>query len=159
MLTREGDSLLVAGGALSVLMLAGAIGSLVTGTVSDRIGKHRILVTVLILSPVCMGVFLTVHGWVMVPVLFALGFMTNSTTPVMMAMVQEYATGHPATANGIYMALEFAGGAVITVLIGIVADALGLRAPFALCAVIAVFGACFVFLLPHSKSPRIVAAE
>lgn len=158
MLTREGDSLLMAGGALSVLMFAGAIGSLVTGTVSDRIGKHRILVTVLILSPICMGVFLNVHGWVMVPVLFAMGFMTNSTTPVLMAMVQENATGHPATANGIYMALEFAGGAVITVLIGMLADALGLRTTFALCAVVAVFGAIFVFLLPRTRPSRIDVA-
>ena len=148
MLTSEGDSLLEAGAALSLFMLAGAIGTLITGTMSDRIGRRKILVTVLILSPVCMVFFLSVHGWIMAPVLFAMGFMTNSTTPVMMAMVQEYATGHPATANGVYMALEFVGGAVITVIIGALADFLGLRSTFAVCAFIAVFGAIFVFLLP-----------
>lgn len=151
MLTREGDSLLEAGGALSLLMLAGAIGSLVTGTMSDRIGRRRILVTVLILSPICMGFFLNVHGWVMAPILFVMGFMTNSTTPVMMAMVQEYATGHPATANGVYMALEFVGGAVITIIVGALADVVGLRTAFAVCAFIAIFGALFVLFLPNQK--------
>jgi FSR family fosmidomycin resistance protein-like MFS transporter len=155
MLTREGDSLLEAGGALSVLMLAGAIGSLVTGTLSDRLSRRKVLVTVLILSPIFMGIFLNVHGWVMIPVLFGLGFVTNSTTPVMMAMVQENATGHPATANGLYMALEFAGGAIITVAIGALADVVGLRTAFAVCACIAIFGAFFVLLLPRQRKAQV----
>ncbi|MCL4506775.1 MAG: MFS transporter [Chloroflexi bacterium] len=151
LLTREGDSLLQAGGALSVLMLAGAIGSLVTGTVSDRFGRRLVLSTVLILSPLCMVVFLNVHGWIMLPVLFVLGFMANSTSPVLLALVQENGRDHPATANGMYMALEFVGGSLITVVVGVIADALGLRTAFGICAGIAIFAALFVFMLPQQK--------
>jgi FSR family fosmidomycin resistance protein-like MFS transporter len=140
-----------AGSAFSVLMLAGAIGSFVTGTVSDRIGRRRVLALLLILAPLLMGVFLSTRGWLIVPVLFVLGFMANSSSPVLLAMVQESARDHPATANGIYMALEFVGGAIITVIVGVIADAIGLRMAFALSAVVAICAVPFVFLLPRPK--------
>ncbi len=149
LLTREGDSLLQAGGALSVLMLAGAIGSLLTGTVSDRLGRKRVLSAVLILSPLFMFLFLNVRGWIVLPVLFLLGFMSNSTSPVLLALVQENGRDHPATANGAYMALEFVGGSLITIIVGALADALGLRTAFGICGVVALFAVSFVFLLPR----------
>lgn len=151
LLTREGSNLVQAGGAFSLLMLAGALGSLATGTLSDRIGRRRVLLTVLTLAPLLMGVFLGLQGWITLPVLFAMGFMANSTSPVMMAMVQEYASDHPATGNGLYMALEFVGGSIITVIVGALADAFGLRAAFAISAVIALGAVPFVLLLPRRR--------
>jgi fucose permease len=68
-----------------------------------------------------------------------------------MALVQEYGRNHPATANGIYMALEFVGGAIITVIVGALADAFGLRTAFALSAAIAICGVPFVLLLPKRQ--------
>ena len=151
LLNREGSSLLAAGGALSVLMLAGAIGTMASGTLSDRIGRRKVLLFILGLSPVLMGVFLSVNGWLELPVLFVLGFVAQSSGPVLMAMVQESAADHPATANGVYMALEFVGGSIITIIIGALADALGLRTAFMIAAVIALFSLPFVLLLPKEK--------
>lgn len=152
LLNREGSSLLAAGGALSMLMLAGAIGIMVTGTLSDRIGRRKMLLIVLTFAPVMMILFLSVSGWVVLPILFAAGFVAQSSGPVMMAMVQEGATNHPATANGLYMALEFVCGSLITIIIGALADALGLRTAFMIAAVIALFSLPFVLLLPKEKS-------
>jgi FSR family fosmidomycin resistance protein-like MFS transporter len=154
LLTREGSDLVEAGGALSLLMIAGALGSLATGTLSDRIGRRRVMLTVLTLAPVLMAVFLGLQGWVMVPVLFLLGFMANSTSPVMLAMVQEHASDHPATGNGLYMALEFVGGSIITVIVGVLADAFGLRAAFAISAAVALCAVPFVLLLPRHRPAR-----
>jgi FSR family fosmidomycin resistance protein-like MFS transporter len=151
LLNSEGSSLVAAGGALSVLMLAGAFGTMATGTLSDRIGRRKVLFVVLALSPVLMGVFLSVHGWVELPALFALGFVAQSSGPVLMAMVQESAADHPATANGLYMALEFVGGSIITIVIGALADSLGLRNAFMIAAVIALFSLPFVLLLPKEE--------
>ena len=153
LLTREGSTLLQAGSAFSLLMLAGALGSFATGTLSDRIGRKRVLVTVLTLGPLLMGVFLSVQGWLQLPVLFVMGLMALSTSPVLMAMVQESASNHPATANGVYMALEFVGGSIITVIVGALADRFGLREAFAIGAVIAICGVPFVFLLPQKRKP------
>jgi MFS transporter, FSR family, fosmidomycin resistance protein len=153
LLTREGSTLLEAGSSFSLLMLAGALGSFATGTLSDRIGRKRVLVTVLTLGPLLMGVFLSVQGWLQLPVLFVMGLMALSTSPVLMAMVQESASNHPATANGLYMALEFVGGSIITVIVGALADRFGLREAFAIGAVIAICGVPFVFLLPKKSRP------
>jgi MFS family permease len=98
-----------------------------------------------------MILFLNVSGWLLLPVLFALGFVAQSSGPVLMAMVQEGASSHPATANGLYMALEFVGGSVITIIIGALADALGLRTAFMIAGVVALFSLPFVLLLPKEK--------
>jgi len=148
-LASEGASLLFAGGALSILELAGAVGVLTSGTISDRLGRRRVLTIVLIAAPALMLIFLMVKGWAVLPMLLALGFTILSTSPVMMALVQEYGRNHPATANGIYMALSFAGRSLIVILVGAMADWLGLRATFQLCALLGFAGVIFVRLLPR----------
>jgi fucose permease len=50
------------------------------------------------------------------------------------------------------MALEFVGGAIITVIVGAMADAVGLRTAFAVAAAIAIFSVPFVFLLPRKRA-------
>jgi fucose permease len=49
------------------------------------------------------------------------------------------------------MALEFVGGSIITIIIGALADALGLRTAFTIAAVVALFSLPFVLLLPKEK--------
>ena len=80
--------------------------------------------------------------------LLVLGFTTLSTNPVLMALVQEYSRDHPATANGLFMALSFAGQALIIFVVGALADRWGLRATFHACALIGFAGLPFVLLLP-----------
>jgi FSR family fosmidomycin resistance protein-like MFS transporter len=150
-LSSEGADLWLAGGALSMLELAGAAGVLTSGTVSDRLGRRNVLGFVLLIAPVLMLVFLAIRGWLMLPLLLTLGLTALSTNPVMMALVQEYSRDHPATANGIYMALNFAGQSLIIFIVGAVADRWGLRATFQACALIGFAGLPFVLLLPKRK--------
>jgi FSR family fosmidomycin resistance protein-like MFS transporter len=149
LLSSEGASLFQAGSALSVVEIAGAVGSLATGTLSDRLGRRRVLAFVLLAAPALMLLFLAVKGWATIPTLLAVGLTTLSTNPVMMALVQEYSRDHPATGNGIYMALTFAGRSLIIVLVGAMADRWGLRATFRWCALIGFASVPFVLLLPR----------
>lgn len=151
LLNQEGASLLQAGTGLSLVMFGGALGSFATGTLSDRFGRRRVLLTALTLGPLLMLAFLSIQGWLAAPVLFATGFMALSTSPVLMALVQEYGRSKPATANGVYMMIEFVGGAVVTIAVGALADAFGLRSAFLIGAVIALGAAPFVLLLPGRK--------
>jgi FSR family fosmidomycin resistance protein-like MFS transporter len=80
LLTKEGSNIVQAGSIFSLLMFAGALGSFTTGTISDRVGRRRVLLTVLTLAPLLMGVFLNVEGWVMLPVVFLMGCMAMSTS-------------------------------------------------------------------------------
>ena len=152
-LSSEGASLWQAGSALSVVEVAGAVGALTTGTISDRWGRRRVLAFVLLVSPVLMLLFLAVRGWAIYPALLAVGLTTLSTNPVMMALVQEYSRHHPATANGLYMATTFATKSLIIVGVGAMADYWGLRATFQWCALLGFAGVAFVFLLPKRVAP------
>jgi MFS transporter, FSR family, fosmidomycin resistance protein len=147
-LASEGASLQQAGGALSILELAGAVGVLTSGTVSDRLGRRGVLAIVLLVAPVLMLAFLAVRGWATLPLLLALGFTTLSTNPVMMALVQEYGRDHPATANGLFMAVSFTGQSLVIILVGAMADRWGLRATYQWCALLGFAGVAFVLMLP-----------
>ena len=151
-LASEGASLQQAGGALSILELAGAAGVLTSGTVSDRLGRRGVLAIVLFVAPVLMLAFLAVRGWATLPLLMALGFTTLSTNPVMMALVQEYGRDHPATANGLFMAVSFTGQSLVIILVGAMADRWGLRATYQWCALLGFAGIAFVLMLPKRST-------
>jgi FSR family fosmidomycin resistance protein-like MFS transporter len=148
LLTSEGANLWFASGSLSVLELAGALGALTSGTLSDRVGRRHVLAFVMITSPLMMLLFLSVRGWLSVPVLAVLGFLTFSTNPVVMAIVQENSRDHPATANGLYMAAGFLIRSALVVVVGAVADQWGLRTAFQWSGVMGFLGLPFALLLP-----------
>ncbi len=129
-LSSEGATLWLAGGAVSIVELAGAGGALAGGILSDRLGRRRVLALALLISPVLMLAFLSARGWLIFPALLAVGVTTLSTSPVMMALVQESSRNHPATANGLYMTLSFAGRSLIIIAVGALADRFGLRATY-----------------------------
>ena len=55
------------------------------------------------------------------------GFSVLSTTPVMLAIVQEHAIDHPSTANGLFMMVSFAVRSVAVVVVGFIGDVAGLE--------------------------------
>lgn len=148
-LSSEGASLVWAGSAFSAMQTAAAVGALTSGTISDRVGRRQVLAFSLVSAPILMLVFLAVRGWAIFPALLGLGFVVFSANPVLMALVQEYSRDHPATANGLYMAIGFVGRSLIIVVVGAMADWLGLRATFQWCALVGFAGLPFVFLLPR----------
>ena len=151
-LSLEGASLWQAGSALSIVEMAGAVGALVTGTVSDRWGRRRVLALALLVAPLLMLLFLSVRGWLIFPALLAVGMTALSTNPVMMALVQEHSRDHPATANGLYMATMFASRSLIIVAVGAMADRWGLRPAFQWSALLGFAAVGFVLLLPKKMN-------
>jgi MFS transporter, FSR family, fosmidomycin resistance protein len=154
-LSLEGASLWQAGSALSIVEMAGAVGALVTGTVSDRLGRRQVLAFALSTAPLLMLLFLAVRGWAVFATLLAVGLTAYSTNPVMMALVQEHSRDHPATANGLYMATMFASRSLIIVAVGAMADRWGLRTAFQWSALLGFAAVGFVLLLPRRATvPR-----
>jgi FSR family fosmidomycin resistance protein-like MFS transporter len=135
----EGASLLMAGGALSIYELAGVVGALASGPLSDRLGRKRVLLPAIAVAAGFMLLFLNVQGWLLVPVLAAMGITLLSTQPVMLAIVQDQLPQHRAVANGIYMLMTFVVGVGAAPVIGAVGDAFGLRVAF--------YGSAFAALL------------
>ena len=97
--------------ALTILEAAGVAGALLTGTLSDRWGRRRMLLSLLCAAPVLMLFFLFGPKALALPLLIALGLTAISPTPVMMAIVQDQFPDHRAAANGVYMFINFVAGA------------------------------------------------
>ncbi|MCD6553382.1 MAG: MFS transporter [Anaerolineae bacterium] len=148
-LSSEGKSLWFGGAALAVLEFSGAVGALAAGTLSDRLGRRTVLFIALVVSPLLVLGLLAADGWILFPILVALGFTILSPTPVVMAIIQDRASDNPATANGLYMAISFLISSGMGVLTGRLADVLGLRAAFTWSAAVAFLGIPIIFLLPR----------
>ena len=85
--------------------------------------------------------------------LLGLGFAGLMATPVIMAAVLESFPENRALANGTYMALNFVARAVAVVLVGGLADMIGMRQAFLACAFLGLPGVLFIFRLPEKTGP------
>ncbi|MDY6989182.1 MAG: MFS transporter [Thermodesulfobacteriota bacterium] len=150
----SGKSLWVGGTALAVLEFSGAFGSLTSGTLSDRLGRRFVLLASMLASPCLMFIFLVARASAVFAVLVLLGFSVFAAAPVMLAVVQEHAQGMRATANGLFMAIDFVVLSTVTVLVGWMGDMMGLRAAFAWSAVLALAGVPAIFLLPKQTREK-----
>lgn len=152
-LDAEGNTFAMAGVALAVLEGAGVIGALVSGTLSDRLGRKPVLLVMFAMSSLLMFIFLqTTMGWVMLVILVIFGFFSLGAQPVMLAMVQDFYPEHRAVANGLFMALNFLLTSAVMLSIGAAGDAWGLRTAFLVSAGISALAVVSVFLLPGSFS-------
>ncbi|MBN2800231.1 MAG: MFS transporter [Deltaproteobacteria bacterium] len=149
LLTQEGGGLWLASGALSAVELAGALGVATSGTLSDHLGRRTVLMGVMVLSPLLLLLFLAASGWFLFPAVLLFGFVGLSTNPVLLALVQEHAPGSPAAANGIFMLVSFLLRALVVLLVGAVADRVGLRQTFLVSALVGFAGLPFAAALPR----------
>ncbi len=149
-MTQQGTSLWIAGAALSVWEIAGVVGALVGGHLSDRIGRKKILLGGIIGTSLMMLVFLRTDGWLLTPVLLALGFTGLSTTPVMLAVVQDNMPENRAMGNGIFIAISFLVRPIAIFGNGLIGDHFGLHTTYFISALIALIAIPFVFRLPDA---------
>jgi FSR family fosmidomycin resistance protein-like MFS transporter len=145
----ETGNLWLAGIALTVFEASGVAGVLVAGSMSDRFGRRRILLISLLGAPISLFLFTLTGGWVRFITLLLVGFTLLSTTPVMLALVQEHARNSPAAANGLFMMISFMARSAVVVIVGFIADIIGLRSAFILSAFMGSLGIPFIFKLPR----------
>ena len=158
-LSMEGASLWVAAASLTILELAGVAGALVGGTLSDRLGRKLVLILASASSSALMILFLGTEGWLLVPILLALGFTTLSTGPVMLAIVQEHLPNNRATANGLYISIAFLSRSLAALILGIVGDYMGLQATYLWATAISLLAIPMIFLLPKPEKTSTFSAS
>jgi MFS transporter, FSR family, fosmidomycin resistance protein len=151
-LTERGAGLWLAGASLSVMEVAGVVGALSGGVISDRLGRRRVMAAMTLAAPLAVLLFLNARGWLVFPLLMLIGLTLLSTTPVIMALVQERARESRALSNGIYMALNFSITSLATLTAGIIADHFGLHTAFLVGAVLMLVGLPVVWLLPKDET-------
>ena len=145
----ETGNLWLAGIALTLFEAAGVAGVLAAGSISDWFGRRKTLLISMLGAPLFLFVFTLSGGWLRVASLIATGFTLLSTTPVMLALVQENARQAPAAANGLFMMINFIARSAVVVIVGFVADRIGLNITYLISAAIGLIGIPFVLVLPR----------
>lgn len=148
---QQSGNVWLAGIALSLFEGAGVVGILTVGGLSDRFGRKQLLGFCLVVSPIAFLLFTYTSGWLQLLILLITGFSLLSTTPVMLAMIQEFSVDGSSAANGVFMMISFLARSAVVVLVGFVADLLGLEQTFILCGVIGMTAIPFVLAIERVK--------
>jgi len=135
-----GTGLWLAGASLTILEAAGVVGALSAGTVSDRLGRGSVLLTLAIAAPLVMIAFLYAPTALAFPLLILLGLSAVSTAPVLLASVQDAFPENRALANGTFLAMNFLVRAGGIYAVGLLADGAGLQRAFLVAALVALLG-------------------
>jgi FSR family fosmidomycin resistance protein-like MFS transporter len=141
---------------LSLMLLSGAVGTLILGPVADRIGLRRtLLVTQALLGPLIV-VFVVAGGVVGALALMLVGVCVVGTFGITMVLSQLYLPRHVGMASGLSIGLAMGLGGLAAVALGGVADAVDLRTAILVSAVAPVVGVILCLFLPAPASaPRL----
>lgn len=130
LITSQGYTLWKAGGMLAVYQLAGSLGALTGGTLSDWVGRRRVLALTVVGSSLFLWLHLTADSILSVAFLLIVGFLNLMTQPIMLAFVQDHFPENRSLANGAYMGLTFIALSIATVVVGVMGDWMGLKSAF-----------------------------
>ena len=152
-LTEKGTSLWFAGISLSILHLAGAVGMIVIGHISDKFSKKKLLFILTFLSSCAMWglIYFSDNKLLILPCLLVLGVLLFSSAPIILALVQANNSHRPAFISSIYFSLGFFINSTGIFLVGLSGDNIGLETTFKICASMAIVSLLFIFFLPETE--------
>ncbi|MGD0288116.1 MAG: MFS transporter [Candidatus Binataceae bacterium] len=150
--TRTGGGL-----ALTTLLVAVTVGTLIGGRLADRYGRKIVIVVSLGALAPLMLTFLSVHGLTAAGILLVpVGIALAAATSVVVVMAQEYLPNRVGLAAGVTLGLSMTIGGLMMPLFGSIADHYGLGMTMFLLSLVPVLG-CAVSLALHE--PGMIAAE
>jgi FSR family fosmidomycin resistance protein-like MFS transporter len=126
-LREQGIDLWVAGRALFVFLFFGALGGMLGGHLSDRVGRQQVMAISLLTFPFLMATALALSGpprWIL---LAMAGMALLASFSVTVVFAQELLPQHLGLASGLTLGLAFGAGGLGVGMSGLMADLLGLR--------------------------------
>src|SRR5690348_3495392 len=136
---------------LSLMLLAGGIGTLAAGPIADRIGRRPVLVASMLAVCPLTVVYVLVGGVPGAVALALVGVCVIGTFGVTMVMSQEYLPRRIGMASGLSIGLSIGLGGIAAVGLGAVADSVDLQTAMLAAAAAAIPGFVLAALLPSSR--------
>ena len=133
---RQTGNIFLAGAGLALYETFGIAGVLCAGTVSDLVGRKKVLFSALFFAPIALILFIMTQGLLQIFMLAMSGFTIIAVTPVLLAIVQENAKGNPASVNSLFMMVAFFSRGLAIMLVGFFGDIKGLEYTYITCAII-----------------------
>jgi FSR family fosmidomycin resistance protein-like MFS transporter len=140
--------------ALSLLLLGGAVGTLLGGPLGDRIGRRPVLIGSLVVLPPLLVAFRMASGPLATAILVVIGAATISTFSTTVVMGQEYLPGRIGVASGVTLGLSIGLGGLSAPLLGLLADRYGVAAAIEAITVLPVMGVALALTLPGARRRR-----
>ena len=134
--------------ALTVMLASGAVGTLLMGPLADRFGRKAVLAMSMLVLPPLVLAFVFAGPYVGMAFLALVGAATVGTFGVTVVMGQEYLPGRIGLAAGITMGLSIGLGGIGAPLLGLLADAGGLKLTMLAVAALPVLGFVLALTLP-----------
>lgn len=113
--------------AFATTAVASALGGIVGGRASDRVGRTKVLrAAVLAALPLfVLLVYSTPRDWWFYPITFIVSAAVNASIPVGVVTAQEYAPKHVAVASSIMMGFSWGFAGLLVFVVGLLADWVG----------------------------------
>jgi FSR family fosmidomycin resistance protein-like MFS transporter len=143
---------------LSLMLLSGAVGTLMLGPIADRFGLRRtLLVAQSLLAPMIL-VFVLVGGIAGAAALMIVGICVVGTFGITMVLSQMYLPQHVGMASGLSVGLAMGLGGIAAVALGGLADAVDLKTALICSAFAPLLGVVVCLFLPAPRRTAPVAA-
>jgi MFS transporter, FSR family, fosmidomycin resistance protein len=144
---------------LSLMLLAGGLGTLAAGPIADRLGRRPVVIASMLGVGPLAAVYVAVGGAIGAVALALVGVCVIGTFGVTMVMSQEYLPGRIGMASGLSIGLSIGLGGIAAVALGAVADSIDLRTAMYAAAACAVPGFILATLLPPTRARRRLEPE
>src|ERR687888_1053179 len=136
---------------LSLMLLAGGIGTLAAGPIADRLGRRPVLIASMAATGPLIVAYIVAGGIVGAVALALVGVCVIGTFGVTMVMSQEYLPSRIGMASGLSIGLSIGLGGVAAVGLGALADSINLEAAMYVCAAAPLVGFALAALLPQGR--------
>jgi FSR family fosmidomycin resistance protein-like MFS transporter len=137
--------------ALTVMLAAGAAGTLIGGRLADRFGRRIVLRTSMaVLTPLIIVMLLGGVG-VAIGALALIGAATIATFSVTVVMGQEYLPSRLGIASGVTLGLAIGFGGLGAAVLGVIADATSLRTALEVVAPLPLPALALAMALPEGR--------
>ena len=158
LVAERGGSHFLGGAAISVFLFAGALGGLIAGKLSDRMGRKTIILTTIILAAPFLLIFLHGPTWAMLPSLALAGIFLFSSTPVGIVAAQEILPGKTGLVSGLVMGMAWGVAGLTLMPVGFLADRYGLISVMTWIALLPL-AAAFLAIFYHDAKQSCVASN
>jgi FSR family fosmidomycin resistance protein-like MFS transporter len=151
-LVLEGYPLIEATTLVSIMLMAGVAGQITGGTLSDRIGRKKVVVFTTFASIPALIAVIETQGIVQIISMMVFGYLLWASFAVTIAMAHEQMPSQVGLISGLFLGIAMGAGGIGVSVSGIIADQMGLTATLLLFPIILLL-AGILFLLV--KTPKI----
>ena len=145
--------------ALSVMLVAGAVGTYVGGRLVDRLGRRVIVVGSMAALGPLLVLFLLAGRWPATALLVGIGFVVIANFSITVVMGQEYLPNRLGLASGITVGAAIGFGGIAAAALGALADATSLDTAMWTIASVPFLALVIAWTLPPTEHDRQLEAQ